>query len=370
MKSKGRIDWLISQFEIQGGAEKMVLSCAPRLKAAGWDIRLISLTGEVDALQLMRKQDVPVLALNIPRKSNPANIIQLLNIWKQDRPLLVHTHLFHAGIIGRIFGRFAGIPIVVVHQHGPELDRNKLRSLLDRTTSGWVARYVVSCQAVGRIMQAREGIPAEKIVVVQNGIETTGESAGNQKSPQPPARNETPCLIYAGRLSAEKGLLTLVEACALLRESGINFRCFILGNGPQRSEIQLEIGRLELEESVILPGLQSDLSEWYQKCDIFVLPSLWEGASLALLEAMAAGLPAVATATGGTPEIVADGVTGILVPPANPPALASALTRLLRSPELRTEMGLAGKRLVRAKYQIEYTVKMLSAFYMTLLGAG
>ncbi len=367
LTSGRRIDWLISQLEILGGAEKMVLACVPRLRAAGWNIKVITLTSGRESIAELRETGVPVTDLHLGTISKSMNISRMFRMWAKDRPNLVHTHLYHAGIIGRIACKFFGISPVVVHQHGPELNRTRLRSFLDRSTSNWVTRYIASCQAVSQTMQEREAIPASKIEVIYNGVESV-QRYQRTKPAGWPGKEEFPTLVYAGRLSPEKGLLSLIQALGIVDKSAFEFQCLILGEGPTLEAITQEIERTDLKNKIFLTGNRSDIRAWLPHCDIFVLPSIWEGASMALLEAMAAGLPIVATATGGTPELVEDGISGILVPPADPTALADALIQLLGSVELREKMGKAGYKLVNENFQIENTVDRISALYSGLLG--
>ena len=367
LKSGRRIDWLISQLETLGGAEKMVLACVPRLRAAGWNIKVITLTSGGESIAELRESGVPVTALDLGTLPKSINISRLFRMWAKDRPNLVHTHLYHAGIIGRIACKFSGISSVVVHQHGPELNRTRLRSFLDRSTSKWVTRYIASCQAVSQTMQEREGIPASKIEMIYNGV----ESVQRHQTPKPagwPGSEEIPTLVYAGRLSPEKGLLTLIQALGIVNKSTGKFRCIILGDGLALEAITTEIKHTDLTDKIFLLGKIRDIGAWLPHCDIFVLPSIWEGASMALLEAMAAGLPVIATATGGTPELVEDGISGLLVPPADPTALAGALIQLLGSAELREKMGKAGYNLVDENFRIKNTVDRISALYSGLLG--
>lgn len=365
--TRRRVDWIVSELEVAGGAERMVIQCAPRLRAAGWEIKVITLAGSGEMVKDLQARDVPVVELGLERNLSLVNITKLMSIWSKDRPDLLHTHLFHAGILGRSAAKVAGLSPVVVHQHGPEMKRSRLRSFLDRSTTRWVTIFVASCQAVSEIMRAREGIPGSQIEVIYNGVEYLYEPHKLNKNGIP-GRKDIPTLVYSGRLSPEKGLITLVQALAVVYQAGLPYQCLLVGEGSARQEIEQEIRRLGLEEVIFLLGRQDDVRALLKNCDVFILPSIWEGASLALLEAMAAGLPVVATSTGGTPELVDEGVTGILVPPSDSAALATAIERLLGSSELRKQMGAAGSKRVNEKFRIERTVDQISALYAGLLG--
>ena len=360
------MDWLVTQLKIVGGAESMVRSCAPRLRAAGWDLRILTLVSGGELVEELRESHVPVLELDLHSKAKIGAILVLFSVWKKNRPDLLHTHLFHAGLIGRTAGRIMGISPVVVHQHGPEFDRSGLRSRLDRLTSRWVTRYVASCQAVATTMQARESIPSSEIEVIHNGVDVAHRSS-LQKPASWPAREGVFTLACTGRLSPEKGHLTLIESMSLMKASGYNFQCLVFGDGPARVAILEQIHQCELDQEVFLLGMRRDVQDWLPHCDLFVLPSVWEGVSVALLEAMAAGLPVIATACGGTPEIVQDGISGKLVSHGDPVALSRAIIQLLDSEKLRSQMGGAGRQRVNADFRIDQTVDKLSRLYLRLL---
>jgi glycosyltransferase involved in cell wall biosynthesis len=141
----------------------------------------------------------------------------------------------------------------------------------------------------------------------------------------------------------------------------------VVGDGPERAQLEALAGQLGLADRVHLAGHQQDVRPWLAALDVLVLSSDWEGMPNALLEAMAAGLPIVATAVGGVPEVVVDGATGLLVPPGDPSALAEAITRLLRDPDLRRTMGQAGRARVERRFSINETVRLTEELYATLL---
>jgi glycosyltransferase involved in cell wall biosynthesis len=176
-----------------------------------------------------------------------------------------------------------------------------------------------------------------------------------------------PVIGAACRFVPVKGLIYLLRAVALLRAQVCNFRVEIAGQGPEFATLKHESASLRLNDCVTFLGWQPNLAPMLTKWDLFIQPSLDEGFGIGILEAMAAGLPVVASRTGGIPELVADGHTGWLVPPRNPSALADRMRLLLAQPHLRTRMGAAGKARVRAHFCIVQMASRVSAIYDAIL---
>ena len=361
-----KIDWVITELNILGGAEVYVRQMAPRLLQAGYAIRVITLMSGGTLVKELRNSGVSVIELGLKNKFDWNVLVRLCRLWRIDKPDLVHTHLYHAGIIGRIVAKVMGIRMVVVHQHGAERVRSIIRSGIDRITSSLVSQYVATCRAVADVLQQREGISGTKIAVIYNGIECLDQIGQYPDKPHQ-TLSSLMTIINIGRLSPEKGHNTLLEAIARLNSGHTQARLVLVGEGESQTFLTDRIKELNLNGFVHMLGKRRDIAELLVNADIFVLPSDWEGVSMALLEAMAAGLPVVATAVGGTPEVVIDGINGLLVPPGDPEALASALTRLLLDPDLRRHIGQAGRQSVVERFNIQHTVQQLQALYENLI---
>jgi glycosyltransferase involved in cell wall biosynthesis len=175
--------------------------------------------------------------------------------------------------------------------------------------------------------------------------------------------SERPIVLTLARLDRQKGLYYLLEAAALVPEA-----VFVLaGEGPEWPALEAQARALGLTKRVILLGYRDDVSDLLASCDVFVLPSLFEGLPLSVLEAMAAGKPVVATAIGGTDEAVVDGVTGLLVPPADPAALAKGIRMVLSDPVLSARLGAAGRARAHEQFSAEAMVRRVSDVYDELL---
>lgn len=363
---KNKVDWLVSQLKIVGGAETFLLEMAPRLRQAGWDLRVLTLVSGGTLVEELHSANVPVIELGVRSKVDLGAAGRLLRLWREDPPDLIHTHLYHAGILGRTAARLLGLGPVIVHQQGPERARSSLRTGLDRVTSPWVDQYLTTCQAVAQILQQREKIPAEKIQVIYNGIKQNQALSTTKPAewPVPPGRIG---LVCVGRLSPEKGQAVLIEALSLLKKNDQMPFTVFLGDGVMRSELEKRCKDLNLNSDVFFAGVRRDILEWLHHFDLFVLSSDWEGVSLALLEALSAGLPVIATGVGGTPEIVIDEASGLLVPPRSPQSLAEAINRLCSDRELRLRLAKAGQKRIADHFTIEETVRQFDLDYRSLL---
>jgi glycosyltransferase involved in cell wall biosynthesis len=365
-----RIDWLITGLRVTGGAEMYVRRVAPLLRQSGWDLRVVTFVSGGQLVDDLRAEGVPVIELGLRHNADLSVLTRLGRLWRSDPPDLLHTHLYHAGLIGRIVGHRTGIAAIVVHQHGAELARSPLRSLLDRATTTWVTRYVSSCHAVARILTTREHIRLSRIEVIYNGLDSTPFSVHPSHLTLPqgwPVPTGAKVVGSVGRLSPEKGQKWLLEALARLIHQGQDLHAVLVGEGRSLLDLQNQARRLRIAERVHFPRARRDIWDWLANFDLFVLPSEWEGVSLALLEAMASGLPVIATNTGGTPEIVLDGETGLLVPARDPGKLAEVMQRLLGDPFLRDQIGQSGRAHALENFTIQNTVTRLNQLYHGLL---
>jgi glycosyltransferase involved in cell wall biosynthesis len=209
------------------------------------------------------------------------------------------------------------------------------------------------------------GVPADKVHVIPCGVDTEKFRPNGRPT-------GVPNIVCVARLAQCKNLKLLLEACAILRDRGLDFRCVLVGDGPGRDELDRLRKQLQLVPCVELVGAaeQDEVLAWWQRAMIAVLSSESEGMPVSLMEAGACGVPAVATAVGGIPELIADGVTGLVTPPGSASALAEALERLLRNPALAMRLGAAGRRRVCEKFSLARQVESLLALWTSLLEGG
>ncbi len=367
-----RVDWFITELDIRGGAENFVLRAAPLLREYGWDLRIITLQKGGDFLQQLVQQGIPCVELNFNVFSGTQVLAKLNQMWSNSPPVILHTHLFHAGMIGRILAKKARIPIVVVHQHGLESNRSQVRSIVDRITSRWVTQYAVSCKAVSAMLQTRERIPASIISVIYNGVlvsQAQEASIRNSHQSVPFDQVQKTMIIgNVGRLEPEKGHEDLLQAFArLTNENASPPQLWILGDGSLRDRLVSVTKELGIQNQVHFWGAQKNVAPFLDKIDIFILPSRWEGLSMALLEAMSRGIPVIATEVGGNPEIIQHEVHGLLIPAGDPGAITEAIEFLRNNPTNRRKLGIQGQQHVIENYSLEKTVCSIDQLYKGLL---
>jgi glycosyltransferase involved in cell wall biosynthesis len=213
-----------------------------------------------------------------------------------------------------------------------------------------------------------DGVPANKVYVVHNGIDLAAFDAAAKLDPELPAGR--PAIAMIGNLHAAKGHLDLIEAVARLRAQVPDLLVVCAGEGPMRPLLEQQIAFHGLRETVLLPGHRGDVPALLARAQIACAPSRSEGFSSSIVEAMAAGLPVVATEVGGTPELVQEGETGLLVPPHDPQALAERLLSLLRDPGRARALGAAGRKRVEQEFALPALSKRLGELYRTVLGEG
>jgi glycosyltransferase involved in cell wall biosynthesis len=238
------------------------------------------------------------------------------------------------------------------------------------------AALVITCTAynLNHLRRLCPDVPTEHIRLVHHGVDVDA-AAGPARAATTCDAQRTPTIVAAGRLIEKKGFDALVQACEMLQRRGANFRCRIFGTGPLDRPLRSQIAAAGLLEKIEMPGWlpNARLLEEFTHATVFVMPSRIsdsgdrDGIPNVVLEAMASGLPVVATAVSGLPEAVTDGVTGLLVAPDDPTAMADALQRLLTEPDLAGSFGAAGAARAQSEFSIEASTNRLThAFGLTL----
>jgi glycosyltransferase involved in cell wall biosynthesis len=337
-----------------GGQEKLLVEFARHADRKRLELLFVSLTDRGCLAEEIEACGWPVETLQLPGGLRPRIIWRLSRLFRSWKPDVVHTHDDRPLIYGAPAARLARVPRVIHSRHGQTVRLSRRRRFLHGLAARMTARYVcVSCDIASQV--AALGVAASRIETIQNGIDVARFS---YHGPCP----DGPALAVA-RLSPEKDLATLLHAVALVARRDPGFRLEIAGDGVCRSELGRLAAELRLQDHVHFLGQVSDVPALLKQARLFVLSSLSEGISLTILEAMARGLPVVATRAGGSPEVVVDGETGLLVAPGDAASLTEALLSLGRDTKLGRRMGLAGRRRVEAGFDVRHMVQSYEALY-------
>lgn len=354
-----------------GGAEKAMIELATRLDPSRWDVDVVSLLPRGPLADRLVQQAIPYESLGVRRAMDaPRALLRWHKILKRRRPRIVHTFLYHANMLGRLAARMAGVPHCV---SGIRVAERRFRSRLvfDRLTRRLVDRYVCVSPSVATFMRHAAAISSDRLVVIPNGVNvrTADLARPVDRKKDLDLSPERIILVCLGRLDRQKGVDLLLDALQILRtrqpgESSL--AVLLVGDGPERGQLEESSRHHDLEGLVRFVGWQPNPQDWLASADGLVLPSRWEGMPNAVLEAMAAKLPVIATMVEGAIELVSPGRTGWLVPTESPAALADSIIQFLADPIRRRQFGLAGRECVEREFSIESMVQQYERLYESL----
>lgn len=365
-----------------GGAEKVNLLFLQNVDRNQYEICPIVLTrpweGENLFIEHLRRANYPIHQIAVAQR--PRNegkdyfrilkcIRRLFNILSEGSFHLIHTHGYFADIIGVPVAKVLKVPHMSTC-HGFISNNWNLRvyNWLDKVSLHFCEKIIAVSEDIKSDL-VRNGIKKSRIVVIKNAVEDTYQenfckNIRLEKRQELSIEENEFVIGYVGRLSGEKGVKYLIETGCLLKVSGDPFKILIVGDGPERNELEDLADRKGIKEGIIFAGFQSDVENWLPAVDAFVLPSLTEGTPMSLLEAMACGIPVVASAVGGVPLVVDSGRNGILVAPGKPEEIAGAINELQSNEILRKNLAEEAKRTVKLKYNVDDWVRKIETEYL------
>jgi glycosyltransferase involved in cell wall biosynthesis len=360
-----------------GGCEQHGLALLTRLDRDRFEPWLACFEAEPDEatpmVPMFKAAGVRTIDLRARRRTDPAALLRFGQLLRRGRFDVVHAHSFRTELASMLYGRVPGLaPIVVRTVHNvDEFYVSPRYAALARLSARGLDRIVAISDAVAEYLRHDAGLPDEKLVRIYYGIDP---SPYDPTTPPPSRRPigdplRRPTLGVVARLAPQKGHRVLFDALPAVRDAVPDVHARLIGHEELSTTVELRAYAVERggADLVAFEGFRADIAQVMADLDVFVLPSLWEGFELVLLEAMAAGRPVVASAVGPIPEIVVDGVTGLLVPPGDSTALAAAIVRLLRDPELASALGRAGRARVERALRIDTMVQRTEALYDELL---
>jgi len=371
---------MLYRFDI-GGLENGVVNLINRMPASRYRHAVVALT-EVNPsfARRIQRDDVQFISLHKPPGQGFRLYPAMFRLFRQLRPAILHTRNF-AALEAAVPAWAAGVPVRVHGEHGRDvndLDGTRRRyQVMRRVYSPFVHRYVTVSQDLAGYLVKPVGIAADRIQQIYNGVDAMRfhpPASGREPIPGCPFTDPELLLVgTVGRMQAVKDQLNLVRAfiAALQARPGLRarLRLVMAGDGPLRAQAAAELAAAGLAELAWLPGDRDDVALWMRGMDCFVLPSLAEGISNTILEAMSSGLPVIATAVGGNVELVQGGVTGWLVPAGQPLALADRLVQMAEDTALRHRMGRAARAETERRFALPVMVDAYMSMYDELMSS-
>lgn len=370
-RARVRVLFLINKLGEQGGAERFTLGLAahlPRDRVEPWVC--VTRDATEGALQTLRAADVPCIVLGRRTRWESHRMLGLVRLLRQEHFDVLHTHMFGSNLWGTVIGRLAKVPVLIAHEHTWSYEGNPARAWVDGNVIGRLAtRFVAVSAPDAQRMVDHEGVPAKKVVVMPTAYVPRNTGNGNIRA-ELGLDDATPLVGTAAVLRPQKAIDVLLDAFALVLKRVPAAQLVIAGDSvmrkdgtrdPLRQTLEGRARDLGIKASVHFLGVRDDVDAILRAVDVAALSSDFEGTPLFVFECMAHDAPLVATAVGGVPDVVEDGVSGVLVPRRDPRALADALTELLADPGRRASMSAAAAERLR-----NFTIDSLASRFADL----
>jgi len=349
-----------------GGAEELLLTILKYIDREIFNpfvccmVRGDALASEVERL------GITVITLGMKHKKDLTVIPKLVSLLRKKNIHIIHSSTFIPNFMGRIAATIARVPVKIITEHNIYSDKKKFHVFSDRILSYVTDRIICVSEAVKKFTEKQEGIKHKKFLVFKNFIDL---EKYNFSVKADYLKNEFKLKekqIIVGTISTltkQKGHSTLLEAASIICNQMNNVRFLIVGDGPLRNLLEEKAKNLGISEFIIFAGARRDISELLSIMDIFAFPSLWEGFSIAILEAMAMKKPVIASRVDGISEIIKDGISGILFTPRNARELASHIFDLIRNPEIAQKLGEQARLQIEEYYDCQKNIKELENLY-------
>lgn len=352
-----------------GGMEQVVIQLSRSIDRDRFDVRVLCLRSEGPFAEELREAGIPVRLLARPRGGGPDYFAfsRLRAVLREERIEVMHTHNTEAMLTAGLAGALARVPTMVHTDHAREFP-DKLRYMVaEHLVSHAYYRVVGVSTHTTTALERHEKIPRRKLVTIPNGVDPTPYTRAAEPLEVKRAlgiAGRGPVLGIAAKLRPEKRIEDLIEALSYLRLYFPEIVLLIAGVGGEEEKLRRTAAEHGVADSVHFLGMRRDIPDILHALDLMVLPSSREGTPMILLEALAAGVPVVATRVGGIPEIITHGLNGSLVEPLQPGALAREITRLLHDPELRARYRHEGRRTFDERFSARAMARRYEALYI------
>lgn len=353
-----------------GGAEEHMLALARGLRRDRFRVVLTCPPAILEKFGARIPSDVMVEPVEYYSPMDLRGARRLLSCIRRHAIDILHSHMFHASLVASPLGRACGVPVVIETPHVRERWRKgwKRSYFVDRLVARAVDAFVAVSEANADYLIQEKRFPADKIRTIKNGIDTERfrperAAIDDLRAALGVAEFESIVAVLA-RLEPQKGHAVLLDAFSIVHKRFPGVGLVLLGEGSLREPLEEQAHLLGIAKNVRFVGFESNTPKWLEASDFTVLPSLYEGLPLAAMESLAAARPVIATAVDGTPEVVLDGQTGLLVAPGDAPALATAMGRFLENRAWTRQLGAAGRRWILDNFSLERQVRETEALYV------
>jgi len=359
-----------------GGGQVTLLRLARRLDRERFEVAACS-AGDGPLVEELAKEGIPHFAVSFSKRFNFGAVREIEKVLTANNIDILHTHGGIAGLYGRWAGRRARTPVIIHTLHGihylhyRNIVLKRIYIALERAFSRFTDAVILVSDADLRSARKFRLAPAAKMAVIKNGVDFPAPSAVLDMIEKRRDIGLGPSDVLVGtvaRLHRQKGLIHLVRAAEKIVRESPGVKIIVVGGGPLAAALQKEIDEKNLGGSVFLLGERKDARAILSLLDVFVLPSLWEGLPYALVEAASLEKPIVASDIDGVREVIRDGETGLLVPPAHPGALASAVLRLLSDNHLAAKLGRSALAQIPPQFTLSRMIKETEGLYLSLWG--
>jgi len=351
-----------------GGLETLLVDCINRMPA--WRHAVVCLTTYTSFADRIRRDDVELHALGKPPGLGLGTHRTFWRLMRRLRPAVLHTYNL-AALEYAFTATLAGVPVRIHAEHGRDAGDphglNPKHNFLRRRLVPFVDRFIPVSEDLNRWLGGVVRIPAAKTLFIKNGVDTDAYAPGGTPAADSPWTHDDIVIGTVARIQDVKNHRALVAAFAQLRDRlpdlASRLKLSIVGDGPLLPAVREQVAALGLQDAVWLPGARADIADILHTFSVFALPSLAEGTPVSMLEAMACGLPVVASRVGGIPEVVDEGMQGLLVPVGDVDALTDALARYAQDAGLRAAHGGAGRARVEERFSLRAMVTAYGALY-------
>ena len=351
-----------------GGLERVVVNLVNHA-SADFEFTVCCLEEAGEFGPLITRPATPIVALGKRPGLDWRLPWRIARLVRREKIQLLHTHNAGAHLYGALGARLAGVPLLHTEHTGKTFEAAQSRRA--NRFAAYFTDYTVAVSTDNaKFICAEEGVNPARLMVLPNGIPLPPVTRPDLAEIRRQLGLPDGCRVIGtvGRLVPVKNYSLLIESFAQLARQQPDLHLLFIGDGPVRAELEAQAHKLNLAPSVHFLGMRSDIAELLRLLDVFVLSSLSEGLSIALLEAMAVGCPIVATAVGGNRELIQDGTTGLLVLSGDGESLANAIARLLQNPPLAHQLGAAARELARSRYSVEAMCGQYEVLFRRLVG--